>query len=115
MEDIDRTIGGNFKKIRLAAGLSQTEMGQSLGVSFQQIQKYENGKNRLSAETLYRAARLLDLPVSWFFEGPGQVRALVSELSACDMDMVQACLILKKVNDGEMRAKILRTLAVLAG
>lgn len=114
MGDIDRTIGGNFRKIRLAAGLSQTEIGRHLGVSFQQIQKYENGSNRLSAETLYRTARLLELPVSWFYEGPGPAWVSAAEMPGCDVDMLQACLILKRVSDGNMRAKILQALTVLA-
>jgi transcriptional regulator with XRE-family HTH domain len=53
------------------AGMSQEELGAGIGVSFQAVQKYEHGENRLSASRLYKAARLLDRPVSFFFEELG--------------------------------------------
>lgn len=50
-------------------GLSQTQVADALGITFQQIQKYERGANRISASKLYDAAKLLQAPVSYFFEG----------------------------------------------
>ena len=50
-------------------GLSQTQVADALGITFQQIQKYERGANRISASKLYDAATLLQAPVSYFFEG----------------------------------------------
>lgn len=62
-------VGRQLKRRREALGVSQTELGRALGVTFQQIQKYENGTNRLSAATLWRAAERLDVPITYFFDG----------------------------------------------
>jgi len=61
-------IAARVRLARRARGMSQGELGQRLDVTFQQIQKYENGYNRFSAGTLARIARALDMPVSYFFE-----------------------------------------------
>lgn len=53
----------------MALGWSQARFAAGLGITFQQVQKYESGANRISASRLYEAARLLDAPVGWFFEG----------------------------------------------
>ena len=58
-DQIDIEVGLNLRRMRLARGFSQTELGNALGVSFQQIQKYERGANRLSASMLVKAARFL--------------------------------------------------------
>lgn len=50
-------------------GLTQERLGELLGVTFQQIQKYERGTNRIGAGRLWRLAAILDVPVAWFFEG----------------------------------------------
>lgn len=50
-------------------GLSQTVIGQALGLSFQQVQKYETGMNRISASRLYEFSQILEVPVEFFFEG----------------------------------------------
>lgn len=69
---IDRHVGKRIKAARLAANLSQTELGKKLGITFQQVQKYENGKNRISIGKLAVIADLLHLTVPWFLEGaPG--------------------------------------------
>jgi transcriptional regulator with XRE-family HTH domain len=53
-------------------GMSQEKLGESLGITFQQIQKYEKGSNRIGASRLQHIARVLSMPVSYFFEGaPG--------------------------------------------
>ncbi len=67
--NIDQRIGRNLRAARHAAGLSQTALAQELGVTFQQVQKYENGVNRISAATLFAAARALGLGVDAFFAG----------------------------------------------
>jgi transcriptional regulator with XRE-family HTH domain len=70
--DADRTIGSRIAALRVAQGLSQTDLGQALGVSFQQVQKYEKGRNRIGAGRLQAIADLLRVPVETFFAGaPG--------------------------------------------
>jgi Helix-turn-helix. len=49
-------------------GLSQGQLGEAIGLTFQQVQKYERGANRVSASMLYRVAQILDVPVSFFFD-----------------------------------------------
>ena len=61
---IDKAIGGRLKMYRQRANISQTALGKHLGVSFQQVQKYENGTNRISAATLIKISRALNVPVS---------------------------------------------------
>jgi transcriptional regulator with XRE-family HTH domain len=65
---IDVYVGGRLKQARMVTGMSQEELGLGIGVSFQAVQKYEHGENRLSASRLFRAAKLLGHPVSFFFD-----------------------------------------------
>lgn len=66
-DPIDVFVGQRIKEARIALGSSQTDLGRALGVSFQQVQKYETGANRVSASMLMRASRTLKLSVSHFF------------------------------------------------
>jgi transcriptional regulator with XRE-family HTH domain len=67
---IDIRIGQNLRRFRQNAGMSQTEIGRRIGVSFQQIQKYERGTNRVSASTLWECGEALGMPVQAFFKPP---------------------------------------------
>jgi len=66
--DVDRLVGLRITALRKARGLSQTALGTAVGVTFQQVQKYEKGQNRIGAGRLREIARLLEVPVSAFFE-----------------------------------------------
>lgn len=66
---VDLYVGARLRIRRKVLGFSQTQLAEALGITFQQIQKYERGANRISASKLYEAARLLQSPVSYFFEG----------------------------------------------
>jgi transcriptional regulator with XRE-family HTH domain len=66
---VDLYVGARLRIRRKVLGLSQTQLADALGITFQQIQKYERGANRISASKLYEAARLLQSPVNYFFEG----------------------------------------------
>ncbi len=66
---IDVHIAARLRQFRLVAGMSQDKLGELTGVTFQQIQKYEKAKNRISASRLFEFAQLLEKPVSAFFEG----------------------------------------------
>ncbi len=65
---VDLSVGGRLRQARLLAGASQEEVGTAIGVSFQAVQKYENGENRLSAGRLAAAAKFLGVPMSFFFQ-----------------------------------------------
>ena len=66
---VDIHVGGRIRAIRKAAGLSQEKLADHLGISFQQVQKYERGTNRISASKLFEAAGLLGVEISDFFAG----------------------------------------------
>jgi transcriptional regulator with XRE-family HTH domain len=63
----DRDIGQRVRVQRLAKGMSQTELGAHLGVTFQQIQKYEGGANRIGSGRLQRISEVLDMPIFFSF------------------------------------------------
>ena len=72
LEDVDIHVGKRIRVLRTFRGLTQVALGTRLGVSFQQLQKYETGYNRVSASTLYAVAMELGCPPAVFFEGlPG--------------------------------------------
>ncbi len=73
---VDKLVGRNLRVYRLKKGLSQTDLADQLGVSFQQIQKYENGSNRVSSGRLLQVASVMDVPVTAFFEGSEDARRL---------------------------------------
>jgi transcriptional regulator with XRE-family HTH domain len=64
---IDELVGKKLKERRLYIGMSQEVLGNVSGVTFQQIQKYEKGQNRIGASRLYKIASALDVPISFFF------------------------------------------------
>lgn len=66
---VDVHVGNRLKLRRTMIGLSQDKLGQTIGLTFQQIQKYEKGANRIGASRLYQFATILDVPPAWFFEG----------------------------------------------
>ena len=65
---IDKHIGAQIKRRRLMLGLSQQELADQLGLTFQQVQKYEQGHNRVSASRLWDFAKILRVPVTFFFD-----------------------------------------------
>jgi transcriptional regulator with XRE-family HTH domain len=67
--DVDRFVGTRIRERRVMLGLSQQQMAQLIGVTYQQAHKYERGINRISAGRLYEIARVLRVPVSYFYEG----------------------------------------------
>lgn len=69
---IDVEVGKRIKRRRLQLRVSQTALGAAIGVSFQQVQKYERGANRVSASTLYELAHILDVQMDFFFDGLAQ-------------------------------------------
>ncbi len=97
---VDVHVGGRVKARRKLIGMSQEELGKHVGLTFQQIQKYENGMNRITASRLWVISLVLGRPISWFFEGIGERKRkvddlvakretlqLVRYLSACDPDV----------------------------
>jgi len=65
---VDVHVGGRVRLRRTLLGLSQEKLGEAIGLTFQQVQKYERGANRIGASRLWDLSRVLDVPVSFFFE-----------------------------------------------
>lgn len=73
---IDRHVGRRLHDRRIMLGLTQQEVADTIGVSFQQVHKYEKGTSRITAGRLSEIARILDVTVDFFFEGLGQYQEL---------------------------------------
>ena len=72
---IDKHVGSLVRMRRMMLGMSQEKLGNSLGLTFQQVQKYEKGTNRIGASRLQQISQILEVPVSFFFEGAPTVGA----------------------------------------
>lgn len=70
--DIDGYVGKRLKQRRTIMGLSQEAVAKAVGITFQQVQKYEKGSNAMNARRLYEFARFMNVPVAYFFEGIDQ-------------------------------------------
>lgn len=66
---VDKYVGSRVRMRRIMLGLSQEKLGDALGLTFQQIQKYEKGTNRIGASRLHQISDILQVPVSFLFEG----------------------------------------------
>ncbi len=65
---VDVHVGARLRVRRTLLGMSQTTLGEAIGLTFQQVQKYERGSNRISASRLFALTRLLDVPIQYFFD-----------------------------------------------
>jgi transcriptional regulator with XRE-family HTH domain len=70
---VDKHVGSRVRMRRLMLGMSQEKLGDKLGLTFQQVQKYEKGTNRISASRLLEMSRILQVPVPFFFDGAPQM------------------------------------------
>lgn len=68
-DPIDKYVGSRVRARRVGMRISQTKLGDAIGVTFQQVQKYENGTNRIGASNLYKISRELGVEVSFFYQG----------------------------------------------
>ncbi len=68
-DPVDVHVGARVRERRVMLGLSQTTLATKIGLTFQQVQKYERGANRVSASMMWRMADVLDVPISYFFDG----------------------------------------------
>lgn len=68
-DPIDVYVGGRVRLRRKVLGMSQEALAAAIGLTFQQVQKYERGSNRISASKLYRIAKVLTAPMNYFFDG----------------------------------------------
>lgn len=85
---VDIHVGGRLRMRRSLMGMSQEALAESVGLTFQQVQKYERGANRVSASRLYQFSKILDVPVSYFFEryGEGDKKSGILNYGLADND-----------------------------
>ncbi|KQP21833.1 hypothetical protein ASF27_14750 [Methylobacterium sp. Leaf102] len=81
-ENEDRAVAARIVALRKSRGLSQSALARTLGVTFQQVQKYENGTNRITADRLAKLGTLFEIPVSAFFDEPDEPQPFVAGLSS---------------------------------
>jgi len=125
---IDIHVGSRVRLRRMMLGMSQEKLGESLGITFQQIQKYEKGTNRIGASRLQHIARVLTVPVSFFFEdAPGGVSAeagggmaeqpsasyVVDFLSSSEGIQLNKAFI--RIKDAKLRRKVIELVRAMAG
>jgi transcriptional regulator with XRE-family HTH domain len=118
---IDAYVGSRIRVARMAAGLSQEQLGKALGLTFQQVQKYEKGINRVGASRLHAISRILLVPVSYFFEGADSpaatnagFQALMDALST--PEGVRIACALSAIGDENVRRRLADLLeAIIAG
>ena len=124
---IDAHVGHRVRTRRTLLGLNQTQLGEALGISFQQVQKYENGSNRIGASRLYHLSKILDVPVSYFYEdmpeelgeAPQPAERQSREERELDImhkrETVELVFAYYRIEDAEVRQRLRETVRALAG
>ena len=121
---IDIHVGSRIRLRRQLLKMSQEKLGDELGVTFQQVQKYERGANRVGASRLYRLSCVLNVPVQFFFEGLGEE---VAETGVADngrtplvydfiqsSDGVSLAEAFSRIEDSKVRRRVLELVRTLA-
>ena len=113
---IDRHVGARIRLHRTLHGLSQWALGERIGgITFQQVQKYENGRNRISASRLWLAAQVLEVPITYFFDNyPGDEKAAAQTDGRTDIDalaMMRAFMGIKSRRQREALVALARAVA----
>lgn len=118
----DAYVGKRIRMRRIMMGMSQEKLGDALGITFQQIQKYEKGTNRVSASKLQATANVLDVPVAFFFEGGPHEKAGKRGTSPvasfanllATKEGVELCENFEKIEDSKIRRCVLNLIELLA-
>ena len=115
----DTEIGKRIRALRLERGLSQTELGNLLGVTFQQIQKYEKGANRVGASRLTQISGVLGVPLPTLFEGtPSAGQPMADQTARTLLTHPHSLRLLQafdKITSESMRAAVLQMIESIAG
>ena len=111
---IDIHVGSRFRFRRMLLGMSQEKLGERLGLTFQQVQKYEKGVNRVGAARLQAIATALDVPVTFFYDGDGKAREVESLLfldSAFSLRLLRAY---SKIKDQTVQRQLVSLMESIA-
>jgi transcriptional regulator with XRE-family HTH domain len=117
---IDAQVGNRVRIRRMLIGMSQERLGDMLGLTFQQVQKYEKGVNRIGAGRLFEIARILGVPIDFFYDGVGSPTEGGAETTPPVMEFVssgeglQLSLAFMKIKDPKVRKRVLDLVKSLA-
>ncbi len=109
--DFDREMGARLQAVRIATGITQTKLGQAVGVSFRQVQKYETGRDRITAGTLKTIGEVLRVHPGEFFGETSASSANLAELREA-MSIAAA---MQKIKSAPVRKRLTALIEVLAG
>jgi transcriptional regulator with XRE-family HTH domain len=123
---IDKYVGSRVRMRRMMLGMSQEKLGNALGLTFQQVQKYEKGTNRIGASRLQQISNILQVPVSFFFEGAPELAARSDEFSDAPSPLYVADFLatsdglaltraFMRIDDAKLRRKIVELVEQMAG
>ncbi|MDB2578722.1 helix-turn-helix domain-containing protein [Tateyamaria sp.] len=107
---VDVHVGKRLKQVRNQRRMSQTDVAKRLKLSFQQIQKYEIGSNRIAASRLFELSHILDVPTSYFFEGLSDTTPTERRLNG--LDIVNA---LAAIEDENIKSRIMTFIEDVSG
>ena len=115
---IDIHIGKLLRQRRNLLGMSQSGLGAAMGVTFQQVQKYERGANRIGATQLFEVSRVLDIPISFFFEDAGALsfksRERKTGSPANDRETLHLVRDFFRIRDRQVRLSVARMVKAIA-
>ena len=117
---IDAQVGNRVRIRRMLIGMSQERLGDLLGLTFQQVQKYEKGVNRIGAGRLFEIARILGVPIEFFYDGVAAATDSLAEAAPPVMEFVssgeglQLSLAFMKIKDPKVRKRVLDLVKSLA-
>jgi transcriptional regulator with XRE-family HTH domain len=111
--EADLSVGARLRQARLLAGASQENLGTAIGVTFQAVQKYEHGENRLSAGRLAAAARFLGVPMSFFFQDDAEPQAAsdTAGFSNTELGLVRHY---RAIRSDDVREHLLRLVKIIS-
>jgi transcriptional regulator with XRE-family HTH domain len=110
---VDLSVGARLRQARLLAGASQEDVGAAIGVSFQAVQKYENGENRLSAGRLAAAAKYLGVPMSFFFQDDTEPQS-ASDTAGFSGKEIELVRYYRAIRSDDMREHLLRLTKIIS-
>lgn len=112
---VDIHVGKKIRQARLVRGLTQSGVAKQLGLSFQQLQKYETGYNRVSASKLFELSQLLDVPPSYFFDGLASGEAAPAPTNLMDDQTAKAVQALASIQDEKVKNHLRSMIHEIAG
>lgn len=104
----DVHIGRKIRERRVARGLSQAALADRLGITFQQIQKYESGANRVGGSRLWELSKALGVPVGYFFEGLEEGRAAPAGEPPLSRQSLELARAINAIPEGDIKEQVIR-------